>query len=47
MKWNNRIAQSLIYQEVTRNEDKRKIKNLIEENQKLQEENDCYKGLWK
>ena len=45
LKWNNRIAQSLHYQEVTRNEDKRIIKSLTEENQKLREEKDCYKRL--
>ena len=45
LKWNNRIAQSLHYQEMTRNEDKRIIKSLTEENQKLREEKDCYKRL--
>ena len=45
LKWNNTIAQSLSYQEVTRNEDKRMIKSLREENQKLREEKDCYKRL--
>ena len=30
---------------MTRNEDKRIIKSLTEENQKLREEKDCYKRL--
>ena len=46
LKWNNRMAQSLHYQEVTRNEDKRIIKSLTEENQKLRDERDCYKRLF-
>ena len=45
LKWNNRMSQSLHYQEVTRNEDKRIIKSLTEENQKLRDERDCYKRL--
>ena len=33
LKWNNWVAQSLHYQEVTRNEGKKIIKSLTEENQ--------------
>ena len=53
LKWDMRMQHSLKYQEITRNDDKRIIKSITDENiklrqeiEKLKQERDCFKKLF-
>ena len=46
LKWDMRMQHTLKYQEVTKNDTNRIIKNLTETNMKLTQERDCYKRLY-